>query len=152
MRLLAFERLPEHTRFNDTPVGYALTALWHGERLLLVRVRGRDCWELPGGRIEPGETRRQAAARELREESGQVIAEDMLRFAGFARTALPSRSVLRGALFHASAEETRGHVPTEEISAIHWWELDNPPPGDGMLQTVDTYLARLTRKARPSYG
>jgi ADP-ribose pyrophosphatase YjhB (NUDIX family) len=42
-------------------------------RLLLIR-RGNEpsagLWSLPGGRIEPGETAAEAAAREVREETG----------------------------------------------------------------------------------
>ncbi|MEU3143447.1 MULTISPECIES: (deoxy)nucleoside triphosphate pyrophosphohydrolase [unclassified Streptomyces] len=49
-------------------------ALWHGGRLLAARrsapadLAGR--WELPGGKVEPGEAEEAAVVRELREELG----------------------------------------------------------------------------------
>jgi mutator protein MutT len=50
-------------------------------RLLLVR-RGRPphagSWSLPGGRIEAGETPRQAVVREVAEETGLVVVPDRL--------------------------------------------------------------------------
>ncbi|WP_410538462.1 NUDIX domain-containing protein [Streptomyces sp. KL2] len=145
MELLGFHREPEDAAFDDARVGYVLVALWHQGRLLMVRVRGRDCWELPGGRIEPGETPRQAAVRELREESGQEVAPEGLRFAGFARTALgPERRVMYGALFTAEAGGPAPFTPGEEIAAVHWREGDEPLEG-GVVQTVDEYLAALCR-------
>ncbi|HZG04795.1 MAG TPA: NUDIX domain-containing protein [Streptomyces sp.] len=145
MELLGFHREPEDALFDDARVGYVLVALWHRGRLLMVRVRGRDCWELPGGGIEPGETPRQAAVRELWEETGQTVAPERLRFAGFARTALgPERRVLYGALYTAEADEAAPFAPTEEIAAIHWRDGEEPLAG-GQVQTVDEYLAALCR-------
>jgi ADP-ribose pyrophosphatase YjhB (NUDIX family) len=39
-------------------------------RYLLLRKRGKDVWELPKGRAEPGESPEQAARREVLEETG----------------------------------------------------------------------------------
>ena len=43
-----------------------------GRVLLVLRANepSRGLWSIPGGRIEPGETPRDAAAREVREETG----------------------------------------------------------------------------------
>ncbi|MGY1753490.1 NUDIX hydrolase [Blastococcus sp. SYSU D01042] len=41
-----------------------------GGRLLLVRRCDSGCWELPGGRVDVGETAVQAAVREAAEEAG----------------------------------------------------------------------------------
>ncbi|WP_367125335.1 NUDIX hydrolase [Streptomyces phytohabitans] len=141
MELLSFHDEPEDARFDDAPVGYVLVLLRHAERVLMVYVDERACWELPGGGIEPGERPRAAAVRELREETGQLLAEDDLRFAGFAKTALgPRRRVLYGALYTAGTREPAPFVPNSEVSAAHWRRGDEPMPDGGRVQTVDEYL------------
>ncbi|MFD7510279.1 NUDIX domain-containing protein [Streptomyces sp. NPDC059853] len=149
IRLLAFEPGPEERTFEDAPITYALVALRHEGRLLLVLERGRGEWELPGGGIDPGETPRVAAARELREEAGQVIAPEALRFAGFAKTAFADRPVAYGAVYAAEVTAVRPFTPNEEIAAIHWWSGEPEIPG-GLLQTVDTYLAERAHSTPPA--
>jgi 8-oxo-dGTP pyrophosphatase MutT (NUDIX family) len=148
MRLLGFERLPEETPPTGHELTYVLVALWQRDLVLMVRERVRDCWELPGGGIDPGETPRQAAVRELREESGQQLPAADLRFEGFARTALPNRQTRYGALYTAEAAEPQAVTFTanDEIAAVHWWNRTEPLPG-GRLQTVDSYLIDLIRPA-----
>ena len=58
------------------PRGAASAAIFRGSEVLLIE-RGkagplRGLWSFPGGRIEPGEPARDAALREVREETGTV--------------------------------------------------------------------------------
>jgi ADP-ribose pyrophosphatase YjhB (NUDIX family) len=47
-------------------------------RVCLVRDEKRDQWTLPMGRIEPGESVREAVVREVEEEAGLVVADPSL--------------------------------------------------------------------------
>ncbi|MFI7285684.1 NUDIX hydrolase [Streptomyces anulatus] len=127
----------------DAPLPAALVALWRAGRVLMVFDRYRQSWELPGGSIEENESPRQAAARELLEESGQQP-DERLRFIGYARFVLaPDRRTEYLALYAGSCTKTRPFEPTEEIAAIHWWDLREPLPGH--VQRLDIYLAALTQ-------
>jgi ADP-ribose pyrophosphatase YjhB (NUDIX family) len=46
---------------------------WWGGRLLLVRRIDSGCWELPGGRVDVGESAEEAAVRETAEEAGVTV-------------------------------------------------------------------------------
>ena len=52
------------------PFAYAIA--FSGDEFVMVRHRGR-AWEMPGGRLEPGETHEQAALREFSEETGMAL-------------------------------------------------------------------------------
>lgn len=152
LALLAVERaggeIREETRFPDAPLFFSAVVLWRAGRLLLVHELQRDCWELPSGGIEPGETPREAAARELFEEACQVVDPDELRFVGFVRTVLPRHGRAYGAVYAAELDETaevQPFAPTGEIGSIHWWDPAGPPPPGGRLQTVDSYIVELMR-------
>src|SRR3978361_1402011 len=50
-----------------------VAARWLGGRLLLVRRCDSGTWELPGGRVDVGETAVDAAVRETAEEAGVQV-------------------------------------------------------------------------------
>jgi 8-oxo-dGTP diphosphatase len=51
------------------------------DRVLVLKASYKDYWSFPGGMIDAGETPRQAAIRELREEAGITLDESALQFA-----------------------------------------------------------------------
>jgi ADP-ribose pyrophosphatase YjhB (NUDIX family)/SAM-dependent methyltransferase len=141
--LVAFHEVGEDADLRDAPLPASLVALWSNDgRLLLVFDRRRRCWELPGGMIDVGETPRQAAVRELREETGYQI--DDLLFAGFARFVLgPERRAEYAAVYAGRAAAGDHFVPNDEVAAITWW--DGTAPLAGGVQPLDTCLGRLAR-------
>ena len=57
---------------EDSQLKFAVIISHIGEKLVFCKHKDRDTYEIPGGHREPGETIRQAAERELREETGAV--------------------------------------------------------------------------------
>ena len=65
-----------------TVVVAAVWLYWRGDQVLAVRPHGSDAYFLPGGMPEPGESYAQAAAREVREETGMTVDPARLRETG----------------------------------------------------------------------
>lgn len=90
-------------------------------RLLLAQrtypVEVAGLWELPGGKVEPGETRAQALGRELGEELGITVA-----VADQIGEPVPLRSDL--VLVAMAAELLSGRPHPHEHSAVRWVESD----------------------------
>ncbi len=59
----------------------ALVAIWQGNTILLVRNSYVPYYNLPGGYLRRGESASQAACRELKEEIGLSVPEEMLALA-----------------------------------------------------------------------
>ena len=75
-------------------------------------------WELPAGLIDEGETPREAAARELKEELGFRVATDALRELGPWTFPAPGMCGERHCFFEVEVDTKAQSVPTEDGSAL----------------------------------
>jgi 8-oxo-dGTP diphosphatase len=140
--LLTFDRLREEELGGldpAVPLTASLVVLWYGHECLMVFNRFRRSWELPGGMLDPGESPRQAAVRELAEESGQRA--DVLDFAGVAKIRVaPDDRLEFLAIYRGYVGTPQEFAPNDEMSEAVWWK-PGAPLAD--LFPIDAALATL---------
>ena len=125
---------------NDgIPMAFSLVVVTLADCMLMVFDRWRKQWELPGGMLEPGETARQAAVRELAEETG-VSATD-LSFTAIAQFE-PQRPTRReyAAIYRAVLQVEPLLVANDEVSDFRWWDPCSLPSDD--MSPLDVEIGR----------
>ena len=97
------------------PNDSAFVVLRSNGRVLLVQPRSDRKWQLPGGKLERGESPRRAALREVREETG--LRARLGRLLGV----YPRKDGSRAYLF--SGRASREGQPGAEIRRVRWTPL-----------------------------
>jgi 8-oxo-dGTP diphosphatase len=144
-RLLGFRRCAEDELAElepGVPLGLALVVAEHAGQVLLVFNSWRLAWELPGGKLDEGESARTAAAREFVEETGLAAPE--LEFAGVVTFRLkPDDRLEYGAVYRsrlAGPVDVSAFAANEEIDELRWWDLVEELPDSADL---DLAIAQL---------
>lgn len=120
-----FRTLAERIRETGTPYGAHSVVYRPSGELLLVWHEGVEMWVVPGGEIQEGESLRETAERELREEAGIEAAYDGLAMTVRVTVECDEYStwgVLP--LFEGRAETTTPAVddPDGEITDAQWFD------------------------------
>lgn len=109
----------------SNPVPAVGVAILRGEQILLAQ-RAREpqagLWDLVGGFIEPGETGKQAIAREVAEETGMTLRSTELV------DVLPGDYAGRPSINLLFIGQADGEpAPADDVAALNWFTLDDLP-------------------------
>lgn len=102
-------------------------AVWKRDRLLLVREGAPEAghYDLPGGRLDAGESLESGLRRELREELGVEIKEwSGLPIKTWATVSRDGTGVVALLYRVTLASEEFTHAPGDEVTAAQWLTLE----------------------------
>jgi 8-oxo-dGTP diphosphatase len=140
--------------YPDRPVVGVGAVVWRDDRVLLIR-RGRPPragqWSLPGGAQRLGETLREAAAREVREETGLELADvRLLTTLDLVEREQEGRVRYHYTLVDFVAEAPLGEpVAGDDAEAVAWFRLDELPSLGLWSETLRVINEAATLRHRP---
>lgn len=104
----------------DFPITHALVVARNRNGFLLMFNNWKHQWEVAGGLLEPGETLRECAIREMLEETNQI--PGTIDFKGLMKFTLKNGKTEYGGLFSAYMDNERPFLENNEASKIIFWD------------------------------
>jgi ADP-ribose pyrophosphatase YjhB (NUDIX family) len=132
-----------HAAGHATPMVDVRVAAFRGDKILMVRERRDGRWSLPGGWADVGESPSEAAAREVREESGfEVRICRLLALYDKRRHAHPPQPYYTYKLFFEAEIVGGTEAHSDETDGVGFFSADALPPLS-LQRVVPSQLARL---------
>jgi 8-oxo-dGTP pyrophosphatase MutT (NUDIX family) len=120
----------------------AAIALVRDGYVLTVRKRGTERFMLVGGKLEPGESAREAALRETYEEVGLEIDDATLLGEFFSEAANEPGHTLHSTVFWAESDAEP--VASAEIAEVRWTPLRDHP--DDLAPMLEHHVLPVIRE------
>ena len=127
---------------NYVPTASFVVAEYKG-KVLLAFDSYKNHWELPGGKIEKGESPRRCAVRELAEETCQHSSE--MKLVGEIVFQTGNGPVEYATVYSVSLDAVSPFSPNEEISAIAYWDFQSDI---GYIDEISGFLAATVLKRK----
>lgn len=144
-RFIAFHPIAEAAVTPVLAPAFAVVLARGPAGIVLVFNRYRQVWELPGGLIDPGESVRDCARRELAEEASCDAAE--LEWSGIVEVDDGRRHC--GAVFRCTVAAVPAQIRNEEIDGIAAW---TPASAPQPLGATDRALLERLARTGPSHS
>jgi 8-oxo-dGTP pyrophosphatase MutT (NUDIX family) len=123
----------------------SLVVATHADAVLMMFDSWRKQWELPGGMREPGESPREAAVRELGEETGiHGVDLSLVAVAEFDLTKPERRELL--AVYRVHLQVVPRLVVNDEALDFRWWPPASQPVSEDMSPLDAAIARRLLRQ------
>lgn len=135
-RFVTLHAVPEEGMTSVGRPRFAVMIARAAAGVVLVFNRFREVWELPGGLIDPGDTPRDCAVRELREEAGCEAVD--IEWLGLVEVEDGRRHL--GAVYACRIDAVPAEFESEETTAIILWQ-----PGSSPTPLGDSDSVLLTR-------
>ncbi|PEZ50890.1 phosphohydrolase [Priestia megaterium] len=131
--------------FNRVDVAYSLLLDKDKERVLMV-LNKNNTWSLPGGGVERGETLKQAAIRETKEETGYDI--DVDNIVSLNEAFIDHHHVFF-VIFRGQIIKEPKQIPEEEnIRKVEWVDLKT---ADKLMPYYPNGISNLTSTSSAQY-
>ncbi|WP_369915973.1 NUDIX domain-containing protein [Plantactinospora sp. KBS50] len=135
------ERGPGYLEYQ-LPISVKLVVDYHG-RVPLLR-NERDEWELPGGKLEPGETPEEGVCREVAEELGLTVASvDIIDSWVYEITPVRHVFVVSYGARYRDAEDLVYSAEHKELGVFGYDEVAALPMPEPYKRTIDRWRRRL---------
>ena len=105
-----------------------------GIELLLVHRPAHRDWTFPKGKLDPGETLRQCARREVEEETGFVCSTGVRLPLVTYRDAQRNRKAV---VYWTMTVDSGSFVPNREVDAVAWFDLESARASLSYQRDVD---------------